>query len=75
VLASAIGFTFSLTFATQGILGSVTEYQRMLGSVRRWAAFTVTLQVLKRRWPWEHEVEAQIWHSIPEAAEIGGAES
>jgi ATP-binding cassette subfamily B (MDR/TAP) protein 10 len=35
VLASAIGFTFSLTFATQGILGTVTEYQRMLGSIRR----------------------------------------
>lgn len=35
VLASAIGFTFSLIFATQGILGTITEYQRMLGSLRR----------------------------------------
>ena len=37
VLASAIGFTFSLIFATQGILASLTEYQRMVSSVRRWA--------------------------------------
>ncbi len=37
VLASAIGFTFSLIFATQGILGTITEYQRMLGSLRRQA--------------------------------------
>lgn len=35
VFASAIGFTFSLIFATQGILGTITEYQRMLGSLRR----------------------------------------
>ena len=41
VLASAIGFTFSLTFATQGILGTVTEYQRMMGSLRRSAFFTM----------------------------------
>ena len=36
VLASAIGYTFSLVFATQGILGTTTEYQRMLSSVKRY---------------------------------------
>ena len=35
VLASAIGFTFSLIGATQGILNTTVEFQRMQGSVRR----------------------------------------
>ena len=45
VLASAIGFTFSLIFATQGILGTITEYQRMLGSLRRQGIAYDTIQI------------------------------
>ena len=35
VLASAIGFTFSLIGATQGILNTTVEFQKMQGSIRR----------------------------------------
>lgn len=41
VLSSAVGFTFSLLFATQGILGTVAEYSTMTSALRRSAQFQI----------------------------------
>ena len=43
VLLSAIGFTFSLVFATQGVVQSFSDVRRVQASLRRCAAILLLL--------------------------------
>ena len=36
ILLSAIGFTFSLVFATQGLVQTLSDVRRVSGSLDRW---------------------------------------
>jgi len=58
VLLSAIGFTFSLVFATQGCVQTFSEARRVLVCVRRCAP---VLQLSKRINTWIHAPKSFHW--------------